>query len=114
MESQADFLPNAPLMPRLYFPFPSKIVSQWVTQIKFKIDEPSPPLRANTALSSLFSCALGEKERECRISPEWWTGFVYFKLNLGHPLPAAESDKLHICKALFSRDSNPVPHKKSR
>ena len=31
---------------------------QWVSQIKFKIDEPSPPLRANTAPSSLFSCAM--------------------------------------------------------
>ena len=50
---------------------------EWVSQIKLKIDEPSPPLRANTAPSSLFSCALGEKERECCTSPEWLRGFVY-------------------------------------
>ena len=41
---------------------------------------------ANTAPSSLFSCALGERERECCIIPEWCRGFIYLELKLGHPL----------------------------
>ena len=56
-----------------------------VSLLSYKMDDPSPPLRAITALSFLFSKGIGEKGGECSISPEWWRGIVHSILERGLP-----------------------------